>query len=103
GGNQTTTGGLTPGVNLFTTISAAVAAANPNDTINVADGTYPEQIDTVGKAGLIFQGNFYLTNGNAVTRGANETVVTGVGNAGRSPFYVRSDDVQIAGFTVQGQ
>ncbi len=100
GGDQTLTTGLTLGTNLFTTIGAAVAAANAGDTINVADGTYAEQV-AANKAGLIFQGNQYLSDGRDLTRGA-ETIVTGVGNSGFTPFSVTADNVQIVGFTVAG-
>src|SRR5947208_8203026 len=56
GGTQpTSVPGLTPGVNIFSTIQAAVNAASPNDTINVADGTYSESV-TVDRT-LTIQGN----------------------------------------------
>src|SRR5262245_24848482 len=58
GGDQTTQLGVNP----FATISAAVAAANPGDTINVADGTYNELV-SLNKTGLILQGNKFNTDG----------------------------------------
>ncbi|MBC7852187.1 MAG: right-handed parallel beta-helix repeat-containing protein, partial [Pirellulaceae bacterium] len=102
GGDQTTVAGLTLGTNLFTTIGGAVNAASSNDTINVADGLYAEASfqDTNGKDGLIFQGNEYLTDARDVTRGIESVVSV---TTGASAFFVRSDNVQIAGFTVQGQ
>lgn len=64
--------GLTPGVNIFSTISAAVAAASNGDTINVADGTYVENI--VLNKQLTLQGNQFGVD--ARTRGAlTETVI----------------------------
>jgi len=100
GGDQVNAGGLTLGTNLFTTIGAAVAAANPSDTINVADGTYAEQV-AANKAGLIFQGNQYLSDGRDLTRGT-ETFVTGTGNGGLTPISITASDVQLSGFTIEG-
>src|SRR5688572_27099448 len=55
GGTQSSVSNLTLGTNLFPTIQAAVNAASPTDTINVADGTYSELV-TVNKT-LILRGN----------------------------------------------
>ncbi len=58
------------------TIQAAVTAANPNDTIIISGGPYPERV-TVNKAGLTLQGdgtyptvNPVCTNGQEVIRPA---------------------------------
>ncbi|MGI8982308.1 MAG: Calx-beta domain-containing protein [Pirellulaceae bacterium] len=103
GGDQAPVAGLTLGTDLFTTIGAAVTAAAGNaqtDTINVADGVYAEQV-AAAEAGLIFLGNQFLSDGRDLARGT-ESIVTGVGNSGFTPFSVTASDVQIAGFTVEG-
>src|SRR6185369_11723606 len=75
GADFTSTGGTQPavqaGVNPYSTINAAIAAANPGDTINVSDGTYPELV-TVNKD-VTLQGNQF--GADARTRsGTNETI-----------------------------
>src|SRR5204862_88065 len=77
--------GLTPGATLFATFGAAVAAASPGDTINVADGAYSELV-TVNKAGLVIRGNQFGVDARTGRPGAAETVVSG--NAGTTSFYV---------------
>src|ERR1041385_3638229 len=63
GGDHTAVGALTPGVNIFATIQAAVNAAAANgtgpDIIKVADGTYNELVQ-ISEANLTLQGNKYL-------------------------------------------
>jgi uncharacterized repeat protein (TIGR01451 family) len=103
GGDQTAVSGLTLGTNLFTTIGAAVAAAAASagtDVINVADGTYAERVN-IAETGLTVQGNQYLSDGQDLTRGT-ETIVTGVGNNGETPFNISATDVQVSGFTIEG-
>src|SRR5262245_2349676 len=103
GGSQVRTPGLTLGVDLFTSISAAVAAANPSDTINVADGTYSELV-TVNKA-LTIRGNQFGVD--ARTRGVvPESVVNGtIINAPfrTTAFYITAANVTIDGFTSRDQ
>lgn len=91
GGSQVVTGGLTSGLNLFTTISAAVAAANPTDTINVADGSYAESV-VVNKA-LTIRGN--QAGVDARGRVAAESIVHGANNG----FAV---DINASGVTIDG-
>lgn len=77
-----------------TTIQAAIDAANPGDTITVADGTYnlitpvvvDEQVTLTGNIGA--PGSVIV---NAPTSGADREV-----------FQVLSDNVTIQGFTIQG-
>ncbi|MFL5327462.1 MAG: right-handed parallel beta-helix repeat-containing protein [Gemmataceae bacterium] len=90
--------GLTPGVSIFSTVSAAVTAANPNDTINVSDGTYAENV-SVNKQLLIRGNKFGLDARTRLT--ANETVMDGTGLG--SLFDISASNVVIDGFTVQGQ
>src|SRR5262245_17580938 len=94
--------GLTPGVNIFSTITAAITAANPSDTINVSDGTYSELV-TVNKS-LTLQGNQF--GADARTRGVvPETVVNGALNGSNrtTAFYITAADVTIDGFTAADQ
>ncbi|HUE73617.1 MAG TPA: CHRD domain-containing protein [Pirellulaceae bacterium] len=98
GGSQVNVGNLTQGIDLFTTISAAVSAAAPGDVINVADGTYSELV-TVNKTLTLLGNQFGI---DARTRGVvSESIVTG--NAGTTSFIVAANDVQIDGFTVRDQ
>src|SRR5437870_3654094 len=70
---------------LFTTIGAAVAAANPGDTIKVYAGTYSESVD-VPKT-LEFE---------AVRRGG--AVIVDPSSTGANPaFNVHADKVEIEG------
>lgn len=87
----------TPGS--FATIQAAVNAANPGDTINVDADVYAESV-TINKS-LTLKGANAGVNPVTGTRGA-ESVVTGVGNNGKTAFYVTANDVTIDGFTVEG-
>ncbi len=96
GGTQTPVSGLTLNTNLFTTIGAAVAAASPGDTIDVADGTYNEHV-TINTPNLLIQGNQFGVD--AQTRStASESIVDG---GGYVPFYVKASNVTINGFTIQ--
>jgi hypothetical protein len=94
--------GLTPGVDIFPTIGAAVAAAAPGDTINVSDGTYSELVN-VNKPLTIHGNNFGL---DARTRGAlNETIVNGQlnGTNRTTSFYINAYKVMLDGFTIRDQ
>src|SRR5689334_1494583 len=83
------------------TISGAVAAASPGDTIQVCAGTYAELVN-VNKT-LTLKGAQAGVDARTGRTGlpATESVVTG--NAGTTSFYVTASDVTIDGFTVQGQ
>jgi hypothetical protein len=83
----------------YATIQAAVTAANPGDTILADAGIYAEKV-TIGKS-LILEGANHGVNGNSSARSA-ESIATGVGNGGDTPFYITANDVTIDGFTVQG-
>jgi parallel beta-helix repeat protein len=82
----------------YATIQQAVTAANPHDTIRVDPGTYAEQV-TVNKT-LTLEGAQHGVDARG--RSGPESIVTGVGNGGKTPFYVTANDVTLDGFTVQG-
>jgi Right handed beta helix region len=88
---------LTTAMN-FSTIQAAVNAANPGDTILADAGTYAEQV-TINKS-IILEGAQHGVD--ARTRSGAESIVDGTGNGGDTPFNVTANNVTIDGFTVQG-
>ena len=81
----------------YSTIQAAVNAANPNDTISVCPGTYPEMVQITKT--LTFLG---AQNGvDARTRAVPATSESTVGS-GDGAFQIEADNVVIDGFTIQG-
>jgi hypothetical protein len=91
---------ITPGhTGTFTTIQAAVNFANTGDTIVADADTYVEQV-TINKS-LTLKGANAGVDPVTGTRGA-ESIVTGVGNGGKTPFYITASNVTIDGFTVEG-
>src|SRR3989442_1198345 len=81
----------------YVTISAAVAAASPGDTIKVCPGTYPEQV-TINKT-LTLKGA--QAGVDARTRAfvaANESII----DHPCGPVQIEADNVVLDGFTVQG-
>ena len=64
--------GLTPGVTIFSTISAAVAASAPGDTINVADAEEVPGQDAIRDRThpIKPEGSMAILHGNLATRGA---------------------------------
>lgn len=86
-----------------TTIQGAVTAANPGDTIQVCAGTYAENV-TVNKTLTILgpQANVDARTPSRTATPAGEAIVTGVGNAGKTPFYITANNVTVNGFTVEG-
>jgi len=71
----------------YTTISAAVAAAHPGDTIRVEAGTYHESVNVTKTLSI-------------VADGASGAVIVDPGTLG-SGFNVMANNVTIKGFTVQ--
>ena len=80
----------------FTTIQAAVNAASPGDTIQVAAATYPELVQ-VTKTLTINGANAGVDPRGPAVRGAESIV--GMANGA---FQILADKVVIDGFTVQG-
>lgn len=83
----------------YATIQAAVNGANPGDTLLADAGTYAENV-TVNKS-LIIEGAQHGVDAGTRT-GVSESIVTGVGNNGKTPFYIAASNVTIDGFTVEG-
>lgn len=81
----------------FATIGAAVTAAAAGDTINVAAGTYNEQVNLT-KANLILRGAQAGVTACARPGDVNETVITHV----NGPLQINADNVTVDGFTLQG-
>jgi nitrous oxidase accessory protein NosD len=84
----------------YPTISAAVLAASPGDTIKVCPGTYNELVN-VNKQ-LTIEGAQAGVDARLVSRTglpATESVVNGT--AGSTSFYVTANNVTLNGFTVQ--
>ena len=78
----------------FTTIQAAINAASPGDTINVADGFYDESVN-INKTLTLHGGQSGV---DARTRSGAESVI----NHACSPVQITADNVILDGFTVQG-
>ncbi len=76
----------------FAKIGSAVAAAMPNDTINVAPGTYKEDV-IIGKPLSLVGTNFQRTIINAIGL-SNGVYIDGIDNPGLS-------NVVVSGFTVE--
>jgi len=70
----------------YTSIDAAINAANPGDTIFVAAGTYTENV-TVDKSVTIKGAS------------ADNTIVQGAGN--NTVFHILADKVSVSGFTIK--
>jgi fibronectin-binding autotransporter adhesin len=88
------------GTDAFSSINTAIANTVQFGTVNVLEGTYAEAV-TVNVANLTLRGA--QAGVAAPTRsGVPESIVTGVGNNGISPFQVTANDVTINGFTVEG-
>jgi len=81
----------------YMSISAAVAAANPNDTIKVCPGLYVEQV-MITKTLTLLGAQF---NVDATTRPfvpANESII----DHPCGPVQIEADKVVLNGFTIQG-
>jgi hypothetical protein len=88
----------------YTTISLAVTAANPGDTILVAAGTYPESVTIpTTKFGISLLG---AQAGNDAREDrhdpSKESIVNATGNPAGSTIIVEATNVVIDGFTVEG-
>src|SRR5580692_8061989 len=80
----------------FSTISAAVAAASPNDTVKVTAGTYTEDV-VIGKA-LSLVGASRSTTIIDATGLSNGVYIDGLDNAGLSNVVVTGFKVENANF-----
>ena len=84
-----------PCTGAYSTISAAVAAASPGDTIQVCQGTYNEQV-TIGKTLTLLGAKAGVDARTRATTG--ESIID---NA-CGPVQIFADNVVFDGFTVQG-
>jgi uncharacterized repeat protein (TIGR01451 family) len=92
--------GLTFGTNAFGTIQGAVNAATAGDTVRVGPGTFVEGVNVNKQLSVL--GNQVGVDAQAGRVGAAETIVTGAGNNGVSPFQFTASDVELNGFTIEG-
>lgn len=84
----------------YPTISAAVAAASPGDTIKVCPGSYHELVNVNKQLTLRgAQATVDARSGARTGLPATESVVDG--NAGTTSFYITANDVTLDGFTIQ--
>lgn len=83
----------------FSTIQAAVNAANTGDTIDVASGTYSESV-TINKSITVDGAQAGVA---ATGRSGPESILDATSNSGDTLFNVAANDVTINGFTVQNQ
>lgn len=101
GGQFSAVQNLTFGTNAFDSINAAVAAANSGDTIDVAPGTYSEQVN-INKS-ITLLGAQHGVDAQGGRASASESILDATNNAGKTQFYVTAADVTIDGFTVQNE
>jgi uncharacterized repeat protein (TIGR01451 family) len=96
---------LTPAVHdltqntTFTTIQAAINAANPGDTILADAGVYAESV-TVNKP-LVLEGAQHGVDAQNGRPGAQESILDAATNNGQTLFNITASNVTIDGFTVQ--
>lgn len=103
GGGQFTApvSGLTFGTNAFDSINAAIADANSGDTIDVAPGTFSEQVNVNKSITLLGAQNG--VDAQTGRTGASETILDTTANGGKTQLVIGADDVTIDGFTVQNE
>jgi hypothetical protein len=93
-----TTGSITGSVAGATTINDAIANTVSGGTVEVLEGTYAQRVN-VNKSITVLGAQHGV---DARTSRGAESVVTGVGNGGQTPFYVTANNVTLDGFTVEG-
>jgi len=81
----------------YTTISSAVAAASPNDTIIVCPGLYPEQV-TINKTLTLLGAQFNVDARMRPFVPTNESII----DHPCGPVQIEADKVVLNGFTIQG-
>ena len=100
---------VTPGGD-FSTIQAAINAANPGDTIVIGPGTYHENI-TINKAGLtltgaaagvVIAGTFRADNSITGSTAAFFTTATSYSTASGNGVTITADNVRLQNLTISG-
>jgi len=84
--------------NYYTTIAAGITASAAGDTIDVAAGTYSENI-VVGKS-LTLRGAQAGVKATGADRTGGETVINGLGNSSSFVVTIEADNVTVDGFKV---
>src|SRR5260221_13052879 len=83
-----------PCTGTYSTMSAAVAAASPSDTVKVCPGTYNESV-TISKTLTLIGAKAGVDARTRATTG--ESII----NSSCSPVQIFADNVVVDGFTVQ--
>lgn len=101
GGQFSAVQNLTFGTNAFDSINAAISAANSGDTIDVAPGTYSEQVN-INKS-ITLLGGQHGVDAQGGRASASESILDATNNAGKTQLVVGADDVTVDGFTIQNE
>jgi hypothetical protein len=83
----------------YTTIQAAIDAATAGDVIQVAPGTYSENI-VVNKS-VTLKGAQFGVKATGSARSGGETIIDGTGNSSSFVVTIEADNVTIDGFKVE--
>jgi Ca2+-binding RTX toxin-like protein len=82
----------------YTTIAQGIAAANANDVVLVAAGTYSE--DIMIQKSLTLRGAQAGVKATGLTRSGGETIINGTGNSSSFVVTIEANDVTIDGFSI---
>ncbi|MCZ8276209.1 MAG: right-handed parallel beta-helix repeat-containing protein [Microcystis sp. LE19-4.1E] len=82
----------------YTTIAQGIAAANANEVVLVAAGTYSE--DLMIRKSLTLRGAQAGVKATGLTRSGGETIINGTGNSSSFVVTIEANDVTIDGFSI---